>query len=101
MRHVQQIAIREFNNFNPRTSYEVRLENIQRKEKQFEISIHAPLTRCDLSELVNKAEATDFNPRTSYEVRQRGEEEANKALAFQSTHLLRGATRTGEIFLSG
>ena len=101
-------------NFNPRTSYEVRhriaelaeIDNdisihapLTRCDKApaviffiYHISIHAPLTRCDLSELVNKAEATDFNPRTSYEVRQRGEEEANKALAFQSTHLLRGAT---------
>ena len=57
-------------NFNPRTSYEVRLRLPRRDVSERDISIHAPLTRCDwqihyiiLSEIL-----------------------------FQSTHLLRGAT---------
>ena len=61
--------------FNPRTSCEVRLYHVRYVPVQHIISIHAPLARCDL---------------------------ARRALfcmlcAFQSTHLLRGATGSGRL----
>ena len=58
--------------FNPRTSYEVRP---QRYSRPFE--------------------TTHFNPRTSYEVRQSTLYGVLFEYVFQSTHLLRGATRWG------
>ena len=56
--------------FNPRTSYEVRRLCLQIKGEDTNISIHAPLTRCDLAVAP---------PLSLFGV-------------FQSTHLLRGAT---------
>ena len=56
--------------FNPRTSYEVRLYEVSHIPTATSISIHAPLTRCDLISI-----PAHFAKRL-----------------FQSTHLLRGAT---------
>ena len=83
------------------------------------ISIHAPLTRCDERGLPGLRRARHFNPRTSYEVRRhqffhfkrlpanfnpRTSYEVRRpcrttgqcSAIFQSTHLLRGATRRGD-----
>ena len=57
-------------NFNPRTSCEVRPSNGREKTYTITISIHAPLARCDINEVKG----------------------AIGAYIFQSTHLLRGAT---------
>ncbi len=56
------------------------------------ISIHAPLTRCDISRNIGSLISTNFNPRTSYEVRLEDAMIAAGIMEFQSTHLLRGAT---------
>ena len=57
--------------FNPRTSYEVRRYHYVIRKDGIVISIHAPLTRCDDDRIAVLL----------------------SVLAFQSTHLLRGATR--------
>ena len=100
--------------FNPRTSCEVRLI---RKEKydgycKFQsthlvwgatfyahkdwqkgnISIHAPRVRCDILEEVALQEYIHFNPRTSCEVRLSLTVSGEKSCLFQSTHLVWGAT---------
>ena len=58
----------------------------------FNISIHAPLTRCDDTIYVVLAISKHFNPRTSHEVRQTLSTVFSKNVRFQSTHLSRGAT---------
>ena len=56
--------------FNPRTSYEVRRDILNAPAAIIIISIHAPLTRCDMNSKPRSTKRTDhFNPRTSYEVR--------------------------------
>ena len=82
---------------------------------QFHVSIHAPLARCDRPARTGRRETAGFNPRTSCEVRPGLRLEYSKlglvsihaplarcdmdfqqfltaSKAFQSTHLLRGAT---------
>ena len=100
--------------FNPRTSCEVRLNvNINRASApEFQsthllrgattygiapypgrdVSIHAPLARCDGLPLPHPNTISRFNPRTSCEVRQTSENGPPGNSRFQSTHLLRGAT---------
>ena len=56
--------------FNPRTSYEVRPEEVREAARAVDISIHAPLTRCDRDRFFVCVICQHFNPRTSYEVRQ-------------------------------
>ena len=56
------------------------------------ISIHAPLARCDVFRTGDIRRGSDFNPRTSCEVRQINTATTPPADRFQSTHLLRGAT---------
>ena len=56
--------------FNPRTSYEVRPFGIGSGRIYADISIHAPLTRCDSGRIIWTGSLRNFNPRTSYEVRQ-------------------------------
>ena len=80
-----------FNNFNPRTSCEVRLQEpiahphgltisihaplarcdlkLKRKAQEVFISIHAPLARCDALPVGTASGHAYFNPRTSCEVR--------------------------------
>ena len=60
------------------------------------ISIHAPLARCDTWNLAEKMRCMHFNPRTSCEVRQDFGNSVLSMIAFQSTHLLRGATCDGQ-----
>ena len=59
----------------------------------FEISIHAPLTRCDSIATLDSCTRENFNPRTSYEVRPLRSFKYSLSQRFQSTHLLRGATK--------
>ena len=101
--------------FNPRTSCEVRREifdidkglydisihaplarcddhTVLQLCKYHDISIHAPLARCDRGPSVWHLAHNDFNPRTSCEVRLMQYEYRFRIKIFQSTHLLRGAT---------
>ncbi len=100
--------------FNPRTSHEVRrqrrhecatfsmfqsthlsrgaTEFVTGFSTQMQVSIHAPLTRCDPIVLSGFFRNSYFNPRTSYEVRQEVRRLSPIVIEFQSTHLLRGAT---------
>ena len=57
------------------------------------ISIHAPHARCDTNFTVKRPGLVHFNPRTSYEVRQMDDVESRRTATFQSTHLIRGATK--------
>ena len=78
--------------FNPRTSHEVRRRILLFSGLFAQISIHAPLTRCDGLIGTSSSAAADFNPRTSHEVRLLGALKNLKCVGFQSTHLSRGAT---------
>ena len=78
--------------FNPRTSYEVRLNQ---KTFSFSKSYFNPRTSYEVRRPVLPAEFSvtrDFNPRTSYEVRHHLYLPSAAIRKFQSTHLLRGAT---------
>ena len=110
----KQMTVTAEPDFNPRTSYEVRLEigtwgiwllefqsthllrGATYSEKAYNyynrISIHAPLTRCDLFQQKMSMLTENFNPRTSYEVRPEIAPSLFRFFSFQSTHLLRGAT---------
>ena len=63
------------------------------------ISIHAPLARCDEAVETISSEDGDFNPRTSCEVRLLLPMIRELLRLFQSTHLLRGATRLTRMVL--
>ena len=60
--------------------------------RELAISIHAPLTRCDLARQTGPIPVTNFNPRTSHEVRPTITSGTMTCELFQSTHLSRGAT---------
>ena len=55
--------------FNPRTSYEMRLDHCARSRSGTLISIHAPRMRCDARGDGQASFNSHFNPRTSYEMR--------------------------------
>ena len=55
--------------FNPRPSYEGRLQLFILGLRRFLISIHAPHTRGDAHRKCNRERGDDFNPRPSYEGR--------------------------------
>ena len=57
------------------------------------ISIHAPHARSDAEPNCNSIGYTDFNPRSSCEERRTRIHGASKIYRFQSTLLMRGATR--------
>ena len=78
--------------FNPRTSCEVRQSYRCTITAYINISIHAPLARCDAQSADVMFIASDFNPRTSCEVRLLILIMMVIGKKFQSTHLLRGAT---------
>ena len=100
--------------FNPRTSCEVRLYTsfllkfwivfqsthlvwgatcvLTRRGNIRNISIHAPRVRCDPQQYCNITSRYHFNPRTSCEVRLVRRDVPVLDLAFQSTHLVWGAT---------
>ena len=58
------------------------------------ISIHAPHARSDALPAHRRREDGDFNPRSSCEERQAGDAKDFSHRKFQSTLLMRGATRT-------
>ena len=60
------------------------------------ISIHAPRVRCDIVFLINMCQLKHFNPRTSCEVRQYISNNVELKRAFQSTHLVWGATKISQ-----
>ena len=80
--------------FNPRSSCEERLRSQVRPAGDAGISIHAPHARSDrtLSGLRHSSKE-DFNPRSSCEERRGATLRLCGASAFQSTLLMRGATR--------
>ena len=100
--------------FNPRTSCEVRRKHTcgDNRHDRFQsthlvwgatclarykqgpcyISIHAPRVRCDLISYSKIIQNVYFNPRTSCEVRLFRAMRTSILLAFQSTHLVWGAT---------
>ena len=79
------------NNFNPRTSYEVRLGQHKKFQPQVDFN---PRTSYEVRRDHGRTVLSlrDFNPRTSYEVRLRRSMAFISSTIFQSTHLLRGAT---------
>ncbi len=77
--------------FNPRTPCEVRLSPA-RHSLFIQVSIHAPLARCDHDIKQIDNEAYSFNPRTPCEVRLIDGNFVSGGSRFQSTHPLRGAT---------
>ena len=81
-----------YNNFNPRSSYEERLQAKSYIKAGASISIHAPHTRSDTDWPVCAAKWADFNPRSSYEERQSIKRQRIYWQRFQSTLLIRGAT---------
>ena len=58
------------------------------------ISIHAPLAGCDDREAAERTGRDHFNPRTPCGVRHQHPQSRGAARSFQSTHPLRGATRS-------
>ena len=60
------------------------------------ISIHAPLAGCDASSGPRSWSPTHFNPRTPCGVRPDEAQKPSSFIVFQSTHPLRGATRSRE-----
>ncbi len=63
------------------------------------ISIHAPLTGCDLERLSRFCRYPHFNPRTPHGVRQDAAIARMRLRKFQSTHPSRGATFSGSSLL--
>ena len=78
-------------NFNPRTSCEVRL---QEQVHRMRLANFNPRTSCEVRQRKGQRSIQRhyFNPRTSCEVRRSTVHYGHAASAFQSTHLLRGAT---------
>ena len=112
---ISWLESRPLQNFNPRTSYEVRRIRTTNSTNVRLISIHALHTKCDVQTFENQLPCDYFNPRTSYEVRhaamiaveakrdisihalhtkcdQRGLARSARLLRFQSTHFIRSAT---------
>ena len=69
-----------------------RLDRNRRTLGLVRISIHAPLAGCDAGRGRFCRRREDFNPRTPCGVRLTGPALPSRALLFQSTHPLRGAT---------
>ena len=80
--------------FNPRTPCEVRHEDFRTIGDRLPVSIHAPPARCDHLGKGLRFICNCFNPRTPCEVRQYTRNFRNLGKWFQSTHPLRGATKT-------
>ena len=78
--------------FNPRSPYGERLCNSLKERGAKNISIHAPLTGSDVSDISSTTKGQDFNPRSPYGERPRGVGRPQRCQTFQSTLPLRGAT---------
>ena len=79
--------------FNPRPSYEERQDDATMTDHALLISIHAPHTRSDSLNSSLMSAPRYFNPRPSYEERPSHANVNPLPSAFQSTPLIRGATR--------
>ncbi len=80
--------------FNPRSSCEERLIPLDGTVAMFCISIHAPHARSDCCCGRTMTASSNFNPRSSCEERRvAGRRKYPVHLVFQSTLLMRGATR--------
>ena len=86
--------------FNPRTPYGMRLFRVFILLFNLTISIHAPLTGCDLAVLPPRKHSLNFNPRTPYGMRLVVSYIKSLIMIFQSTHPLRDATpsKSGKSF---
>ena len=82
------------NDFNPRTPCGVRRAHECGTCWCRRISIHAPHAGCDGAILSVRYSTSNFNPRTPCGVRQLRTQEKQRAGIFQSTHPMRGATKT-------
>ena len=86
-------------NFNPRSSCEERLSRVFRSPKG-QISIHAPHARSDPRTTPDAPSGSwHFNPRSSCEERRLDAQYAMTLSKFQSTLLMRGATRAARLAL--
>ena len=81
-------------NFNPRTPCGVRRITVPKTVPVAVISIHAPLAGCDPQGRCCRRAGRYFNPRTPCGVRRSLPRDWVMIGAFQSTHPLRGATRS-------
>ena len=79
--------------FNPRSSCEERPSASGHIGSAEDISIHAPHARSDKTGQNLRATSKNFNPRSSCEERRDLSREQQKVMLFQSTLLMRGATR--------
>ena len=79
--------------FNPRSSCEERLAEDVNGFTTPDISIHAPHARSDKRDPPAARRGRDFNPRSSCEERLIGLATMSTLQAFQSTLLMRGATK--------
>ena len=84
--------------FNPRSSYEERRSNIERKLQRSFISIHAPHTRSDIKSrrVCFRTHISIHAPHTRSDLRLF--DVSIYAFKFQSTLLIRGATRSCELW---
>ena len=81
--------------FNPRPSCEGRLGRRDGGGDRARVSIHAPHARGDSSSWPPPSSRSCFNPRPSCEGRHRTDRTNIHPSVFQSTPLIRGATKTG------
>ena len=81
--------------FNPRPSCEGRLGRRDGGGDRARVSIHAPHARGDSSSWPPPSSRSCFNPRPSCEGRHRTDRTNIHPSVFQSTPLMRGATKTG------
>ena len=78
--------------FNPRTPYGMRPHTVRYSFYDLNISIHAPLTGCDVLSCRHRIHLWYFNPRTPYGMRHIKIVISLLVIWFQSTHPLRDAT---------
>ena len=80
------------NYFNPRAPCGARRQPQRHPVNHLHISIHAPRAGCDTTCSRMERDAKNFNPRTPCGVRPSPASKSTLAIAFQSTHPVRGAT---------
>ena len=88
-------AVPDHQDFNPRTPCGVRLWTRLHSRSVTCISIHAPRAGCDSDPASRPSHRAHFNPRTPCGVRRcRSRPTRRSRRTFQSTHPVRGATRS-------
>ena len=92
---ISLIVLRAHVDFNPRTPCGVRRRMVTKYVLEKAISIHAPRAGCDRSGFCDRPRRCHFNPRTPCGVRRcRSRPTRRSRRTFQSTHPVRGATRS-------